>query len=163
MARFVSRPMACRNGGRRAALFFFLTVALAATRAADFSPRAAFAHLGLESNGVVVAGQFAPGTDWQTVNFPAPVKGRYFWLEALSSQDGRPFAAVAELEILDAAGKVLSREGWRSVFADSEEEEREKEGGSHRTATCWERAGRDPGTTRAWPGPVMSASRMARE
>ncbi|HWH72583.1 MAG TPA: discoidin domain-containing protein, partial [Candidatus Sulfotelmatobacter sp.] len=51
--------------------------------------------------------------------------GRYFCLETLSAQDGKPYAAIAELDLLDAAGKPLSHEGWTIAYVDSEERERE--------------------------------------
>jgi hypothetical protein len=40
--------------------------------------------------------------------FAHPVRGRYFCLESLSAQEGKPYAAVAELELLDASGNPLS-------------------------------------------------------
>ena len=39
--------------------------------------------------------------------------------------DGKPYAAVAELELLDASGNPLSHEGWTIGYVDSEERERE--------------------------------------
>jgi beta-galactosidase len=71
------------------------------------------------------AGSFAAGTDLQTVTLPAPAKGRYFCLETVSAHDGKPFAAVAEITLLDAAGQPLSSEGWTVAYVDSEERERE--------------------------------------
>jgi beta-galactosidase len=66
-------------------------------------------------------GEFAPGADAQVAYFDAPRLGRQFCLEALSSQDGRPFAAIAELELLDAQGRSISREAWTIALVDSEE------------------------------------------
>ena len=43
-------------------------------------------------------------------------------LESLSSENGTPFASVAEFWLLDANGKPLSRTGW-SARADSEDAE----------------------------------------
>ena len=71
------------------------------------------------------AGSFSPGTDMQTVQLAAPVKGRYFCIEAVNAHDGKPFAAIAELTLLDAAGQPLSSEGWTVAYVDSEERERE--------------------------------------
>ena len=80
----------------------------------------------------VLTAQFAPGADMQEVKFPAPATGRYFCLESLSAFDGGPFTAVGELDLLDAAGKPLSHEGWTIAYVDSEE--REKEDGSAENA-----------------------------
>lgn len=88
--------------------------------------------LQLASSAPVLSAQFAPGGDLQEVKFPAVAKGRYFCLESLSAFDGQPFAAVAELDLLDADGKPLSHEGWTIAYVDSEE--REKEDGTAENA-----------------------------
>jgi beta-galactosidase len=80
----------------------------------------------------VIEAQFAPGTQTQDVIFGSAAKGRYFCLETLSAFDGKPFAAVAELDLLDADGNLLSHEGWRIANVDSEE--RLKEDGSAENA-----------------------------
>ncbi|HWI58358.1 MAG TPA: beta-galactosidase [Bacillota bacterium] len=82
-------------------------------------------QLALDSAKPVQTGQFRPGTEMQEVTLPNPVRGRYFCLETLSAQDGKPYAAIAELDLLDAAGKPLSHEGWTIAYVDSEERERE--------------------------------------
>ena len=81
--------------------------------------------LALETATPVHAGQFRPGADMQDVRFGAPATGRYFCLETLSAHDGKPYAAIAELDLLDAAGKPLSHEGWTVAYVDSEEQTRE--------------------------------------
>lgn len=68
----------------------------------------------------VHAASFAAGPSLQEVRF-APVSGRYFCLEALNAQDGRPFAGVAEIALLDDAGRPLSAEAWTIAYVDSEE------------------------------------------
>jgi beta-galactosidase len=88
--------------------------------------------LQLDSTKPVLAAQFAPGGDMQEVKFSAPVKGRFFGLESLSAFDGKSFAAVAELDLLDESGKPLSHEGWTVAYVDSEE--REKEDGTAENA-----------------------------
>ena len=70
-----------------------------------------------------VAGDFAPGTSLQEVLLPVPVRGRYFCLESLSAHDGKPFASIAELTLLDEEGKPLSTEAWTIAHVDSEERE----------------------------------------
>jgi len=57
----------------------------------------------------------------QTVTLKTPAKGRYFCLEALSSIDGQPFAAVAELDILDKQGQPISHQNWTIAYVSSEE------------------------------------------
>ena len=77
-------------------------------------------------------GTFAPGADTQEIKFAAPVSGKFFCLEALDSQDGQPYAAVAELDLLDANGNAISHNGWTIAYVDSEE--RDKEDGSAENA-----------------------------
>jgi beta-galactosidase len=88
--------------------------------------------LQLDSAKPVLAAPFAPGSQMQEIKFEAPAKGRYFCLESLSAQDGKSFAAVAELDLLDESGKPLSHEGWTIAYVDSEE--RNKEDGTAENA-----------------------------
>jgi beta-galactosidase len=80
----------------------------------------------------VLAAQFAPGSQLQEIKLAAPAKGRYFCLESLTAFDGKPYAAVAELDLLDESGKPLSHEGWTIAYVDSEE--RAKEDGTAENA-----------------------------
>ena len=82
-------------------------------------------RLNLDVANVILTGQFSDGTEAQEVHFSQPVSGRYFCLETLSAQDGRAYAAVAELDLLDHAGQPLPRTGWKIAYVDSEEQERE--------------------------------------
>jgi beta-galactosidase len=70
----------------------------------------------------VASGSLPAGKDWQTVKIPS-AKGRYFCLEALSSQTDDAFTTCAELCLLGPDGKELPRDAWRVVYADSEEVE----------------------------------------
>jgi beta-galactosidase len=81
--------------------------------------------LDLPSLNPTFTGQFQPGPAAQKVSFPIASKGRFFCLEGSSSQDGKPYAAVAELNLLDETGQPLSHEGWTVAYVDSEERERE--------------------------------------
>jgi len=72
----------------------------------------------------VHAARFSAGTGLQEVHFAQPSRGRFFWLEALSAQDGKPFASIAEITLLDEAGQPLNAEGWTIAYVDSEERER---------------------------------------
>jgi beta-galactosidase len=80
----------------------------------------------------VHTGTFAPSADTQEIKFAAPVTGKFFCLESLNAQDGKPYAAVAELDLLDANGNAISHNGWTIAYADSEE--RASEDGSAENA-----------------------------
>jgi beta-galactosidase len=107
--------------------------------------------LHLDSAQPVHAAAFAPGAVQQDVRFAAPAKGRFFCLESLSAHDGQPYAAIAELAPLDAAGQSLSMDGVTVAYVDSEE--RASEDGSAenaidgQTANFWhtEWSGQKPG------------------
>jgi beta-galactosidase len=88
--------------------------------------------LHLDSAQTTLAASFIPGAAQMEVKLNAPAKGRYFCFESLSAQDGQPYAAIAELELLDADGKPLSHEGWTIAYVDSEE--RAKEDGTAENA-----------------------------
>ena len=77
--------------------------------------------LKLTGEKVAHEGAFTPGNGWQEVRFAAPVKGRFFCLEALSPQANNNIAAIAEFDVLGADGKPVSREHWKIRYADSEE------------------------------------------
>ncbi|HEU6449305.1 MAG TPA: beta-galactosidase [Verrucomicrobiae bacterium] len=96
----------------------------------------------LKLNTPAIESQFAPGTQTQDVKFGSLAQGRYFCLETLSAFDGKPFAAVAELDLLDADGKPLSHENWRIAYVDSEEHKKEDGSAGNaidgQTANCWQ-------------------------
>jgi beta-galactosidase len=77
-------------------------------------------QLGLDGAQPAKEGEFAAGSGTQEIRF-SPVKGRFFCLESLNAFDGKPFAAVAELDLMGEDGKVLSHEGWTVAYVDSEE------------------------------------------
>jgi beta-galactosidase len=70
-------------------------------------------------------GAFAPGAALQDVPFAAAVTGRYFALQSLSAHDGKPYAAAAEVSLLDAEGRPLNASLWTIASVSSEESERE--------------------------------------
>ena len=76
----------------------------------------------LNSATPVATGDFKAGNGWQTVKFSAPAKGRYLAIECLSTQDGKPQAAIAELYLQGTDSKRISREPWTTKYANSEEE-----------------------------------------
>lgn len=65
--------------------------------------------------------EFKPDIVWQDAKFGRPVKGRYLCLEALDAVDGKPHAAVAELDAVDARGEPLSKGLWKVLWVSSEE------------------------------------------
>jgi beta-galactosidase len=71
----------------------------------------------------VHAGEFAAGASLQDVRFARAAHGRFFCLESIDAHDGKPFAAAAEISLIDAAGQPLSAEGWTIAHVDSEERE----------------------------------------
>jgi len=73
--------------------------------------------------GIITA---KPGNGWQTFRFSAPQKGRYLAIEVLSTQKDNDRVAIAELYLQGADGKRLSREPWKTKYANSEDE-----GGNH--------------------------------
>lgn len=77
--------------------------------------------LNLSVETPIYKGSFAPVSGWQEVKFAKAAQGRHFCLEALSAQDGKTLASLAELELLGADGKPIPREQWRIRYADSEE------------------------------------------
>jgi beta-galactosidase len=77
--------------------------------------------LNLDSATPAHTGTFAPGADTQEIKFAAPAAGKFFCLESLNAQDGKPYAAVAELDLLDAGGNAISHNGWTIAYVDSEE------------------------------------------
>ena len=78
-------------------------------------------NLDLTGVDAVAQGAFAPGNGWQEIKFDTPQEGRYVCIEALNAHDGREYACIAELYLLDENGERLSREPWRIDYADSED------------------------------------------
>ena len=91
----------------------------------DFFAKNNRAKLQLGGVTPVLAAAFAPGSATQDVKFPQAVTGRQFCLESLDAFDGKEFASVAEIALLDAAGNVLDQTGWTIAYADSEEDTKE--------------------------------------
>jgi len=79
----------------------------------------------LAVTALAASGSFAPGAEPQEIKFVKPATGNFFGLESLNAHDGKPYAAVAELDLLDAAGKPISHDGWIVAYVDSEERDQE--------------------------------------
>ena len=80
----------------------------------------------LNSATPVATGSFKAGNGWQTINFNAPQKGRYLAIECVSTQKANDKVAIAEIYVQGTDGKRLSRESWKTKYANSEDE-----GGNH--------------------------------
>ncbi len=74
------------------------------------------------SGGSPAGATAAPGNGWQTFRFQAPQKGRYLAIEVLSTQKQGDRVAIAELYLQGQDGKRLSREPWKTKYANSEDE-----------------------------------------
>ncbi len=77
--------------------------------------------LNLDGRAPVHTGTFPAGGAAQEVKLSSPTSGKFFCLESISAHDGKPFAAIAELDLLDAAGKSIGHGGWTIAYVDSEE------------------------------------------
>jgi len=71
-------------------------------------------------------GTLKPGNGWQTISFATPAKGRYLAIECLNTQKDGDRVAIAEIYVQGQDGKRLSREPWKTKYANSEDE-----GGNH--------------------------------
>ena len=78
-------------------------------------------NLNIEKLKPVISSAFKPGGESQTIKFKQSAKGHFFCIEALSSQDNKPFAAIAELDILDNRGEPISHKNWTIAYVSSEE------------------------------------------
>ena len=67
-------------------------------------------------------GTLKPGNGWQTIQFDKATKGRYLAIECLSTQKDGDRVAIAELYVQGQDGKRLSREPWKTKYANSEDE-----------------------------------------
>lgn len=97
--------------------------------------------LNLSDHTKVLEASFAPGAAAQDVKLEHPVKGRFFAIQSLNAHDGKPFAAIAELTLLDGAGRPLNAEGWSVAYVDSEEMTKEDGTAENaidgQIANCW--------------------------
>lgn len=95
----------------------------------------------------VFTGSFPPGGDVQVVTFPKPITGSQFCIESLNSQKGEPYAAIAELDLLDPAGNSISHTNWKIAAVDSEEQSGEDGSASNaidgQSANFWHTAWKD--------------------
>jgi signal transduction histidine kinase len=94
---------------------------------APYTPRfRSMVRLSVEPQKPVYAGEFAPGLDWQEIRFSTPASGRYFSIDTRSAWDGKPYAAIGELVLIDLSGQSISNKDWTVCYVDSEETRAEK-------------------------------------
>lgn len=97
----------------------------------------------LKLDGVKPAftGSFTPGGEAQEIKLPSPVTGSQFCIETLNAHDGKSFAAIAELDVLDPKGNSISHQNWSIAYVDSEEKAGEDGSASNaidgQTANYW--------------------------
>ena len=77
-------------------------------------------RMDLNSETPVLKGEFKAGNGWQTIKLDKPVTGRYFAIQAESSQSGDSQIAIAEVYLQDAQGNRIDRNNWVAFYADSE-------------------------------------------
>ena len=77
-------------------------------------------RMDLNSETPVLNGEFKAGNGWQTIKLDKPVTGRYFAIQAESSQSGDSQIAIAEVYLQDAQGNRIDRNNWVAYYADSE-------------------------------------------
>ena len=77
-------------------------------------------RMDLNSETPVLKGEFKTGNGWQTIKLDKPVTGRYFAIQAESSQSGDSQIAIAEVYLQDAQGNRIDRNNWVAYYADSE-------------------------------------------
>ena len=77
-------------------------------------------RMDLNSATPVLKGEFKAGNGWQTIKLDKPVTGRYFAIQAESSQSGDSQIAIAEVYLQDAQGNRIDRNNWVAYYADSE-------------------------------------------
>ncbi|WP_395405487.1 beta-galactosidase [Pseudoduganella sp. UC29_106] len=73
-------------------------------------------------------GEFAAGSATQDVRFSQPARGRQFCLESLDAHDGKQFAAIAEISLLNAKGETIDQSNWTIAYVSSEEASKEDGG-----------------------------------
>jgi beta-galactosidase len=92
----------------------------------------------------VLSGTFASATDVQDVKLAAPITGKQFCLESVNAFDGKQFASIAELDLLDPAGNSIPHQNWSIAYVDSEEKTGEDGSATNaidgQTASFWHSA-----------------------
>ncbi|PAW76945.1 MAG: hypothetical protein B9S32_13175 [Verrucomicrobia bacterium Tous-C9LFEB] len=69
----------------------------------------------------ITTGSFSDGGTWKIVYFSRSHVGRYVCLQALNAHDEGCLASGAGIELMDAAGHVLSSDLWQLLWTDSDD------------------------------------------
>jgi beta-galactosidase len=91
----------------------------------DFFRPNGFGTFNLAAVRYLHQGTFAQGSAAQDFAFDHAVEARQVCLESLDAHDGKPFAAVAELDVLDENGKAIPHTTWTIAYVNSEETQKE--------------------------------------
>jgi beta-galactosidase len=75
----------------------------------------------LDTKDIIATGAFKDVATEQTIELGDVTKTRYICIESLNSIMNDQYATIAEIHILDADGNKLDRNGWKVIYADSEE------------------------------------------
>lgn len=78
--------------------------------------------LNIKNTRPILQNKFANSADAQTVKLSSPIEAKQFCLEALNSYDGKPYAAIAELDLLDTNGNSIPHSTWSIAYTDSQEQ-----------------------------------------
>ena len=87
----------------------------------DSLPRTKRGQLLLTGVAPAHTGAFAPGIAPQEIRFVKTMTARQFCLESIDAFDGKEYAAVAEISLLDPNGNTVNQSAWSIAYADSEE------------------------------------------
>ena len=75
----------------------------------------------LKKNQLIAKGEFENGDHAQSVDFGKMISARYICIESLSSYSDDNNASIAEIYLQNTDGKMLDRNSWQVIYADSEE------------------------------------------
>lgn len=70
---------------------------------------------------IVAQGNLPESTEYQTIRFDHPVRGRYLFFNMVSTHDGAP-ATIAEIFLQTKDGKRLDRTAWTVRYVQSEQQ-----------------------------------------
>jgi hypothetical protein len=79
----------------------------------------------------LATGRFPAGGEAKEIKFTAPVRARYFMLEAVDSENPDPMTSIAELSLLGPDGQKISPKRWKVAGVDSEEYQGESAEAAH--------------------------------
>ena len=74
----------------------------------------------LDEGDIIYTGAMEKANGWQSFSLSSPATLRHLCIEVISSYDGQN-SCLAELELLDAAGKPVVKDTWKVVYASTEE------------------------------------------